>query len=439
MARSNRRRMLSLDCLESRRVLSTTGGPSAQAQYMLELLNETRTNPAAMAQQITSNLNPDEQATIQYYGVNLNSVTQKLDNATPQPPLAWNGSLAAAATGQSQYQANIGQQTHDGPNGETLGQRIQDAGYQNASNSTENAYAYSTSINQAMKAFVIDWGVSSDGHFNNIMEPGTSANNSFRDVGIGVVNTNNNGLGPMVITQDFGAQAGEQSQLVGVVYNDPNLTHQFAANSGVGGVTIQAVNTATGQVSSTQTWDAGGYQLPLSPGNYQVTAIDNGQVVNTQSVTINDVNVQANFDLNDPWQGGPATLTAPLPQPIIMTPPTPAPQPVVVTPPTPQAVVVTPPTPVVVTPPTPTPQPVVSIPMSTAVIVPNAAPVVSIAQSTPVVSIAQSTPVVSTPTPTVAVSYSSSPTPAPSTPPAFNPAWITNWTAWKATDAANAS
>ena len=418
MARSTRRRMLNLDCLESRRVLSTTAGPSAQAQYMLELLNETRTNPSAMAQQITSNLSPDEAATIQYYGVNLNSVVQKLDNATPQPPLAWNDQLASAATGQSQYQANIGQQTHSGPNGESLGQRIQAAGYQNASNSTENAYAYSTSINQAMKAFVIDWGVASDGHFNNIMEPGTSAQNAFRDVGIGIVNTNNNGLGPMVITQDFGAQAGEQSQLVGVVYNDPNHTHQFAQGSGVGGVTIQAVNVATGQTASTQTWAAGGYQMPLSPGTYNVTAVSNGQVVNTQSVTIGNVNVQVNFDLSDPWQGGAPTLTAPLPQPTAPPTPTPAPQPVVVTPPT------------------PAPQPVVTIAKSTAVILPNSTPVVSIAQSTPVA------------TPTVAVSYSSTPstppkaqtTPAQTTPaPAFNPAWITNWTSWKANDAANAS
>ena len=85
----------------------------------------------------------------------------------------------------------------------------QAAGYTNVASSGENAYAYSTSAEEAMQAFLIDWGVPSDGHRINIQQPGVSAQNAYRDVGIGIVQTNpsNPSFGPMVITQDFASQA----------------------------------------------------------------------------------------------------------------------------------------------------------------------------------------------------------------------------------------
>ena len=66
-------------------------------------------------------------------------------------------------------------------------QRMQAAGYTNIAPTAENAYAYSTSAEEAMQAFLIDWGVPSDGHRINIQQPGVSAQNAYRDVGIGIV------------------------------------------------------------------------------------------------------------------------------------------------------------------------------------------------------------------------------------------------------------
>ena len=122
MARSKFRRSLRFDNLEGRRLLSsggTSGGPTDQEQYMLQLVNEARTNPAAAAQQLTTNLSPQVQATLQYYGVNLQSVAQTISSATPQPPVAWNPALAVAAQGQSQYQADNQIQSHTGAGGST--------------------------------------------------------------------------------------------------------------------------------------------------------------------------------------------------------------------------------------------------------------------------------------------------------------------------------
>jgi len=296
---------------------------------MLQLINEARTNPAAAAVQLTSNLTPDVQATLQYYNVNLPAVEQTIATATPQPPLAWNTALANAAQGQSQYQADNQIQSHTGANGSTSQERITAAGYTNATSSGENAYAYVSTVQEAMQAFMIDWGVPSDGHRINIQQPGVSAQNAYRDVGIGIVQTNpaNPSFGPMVVTQDFAAQANAQAQLVGVAYYDTSGTHFYQPGEGQGGVQIDAVNLQTGQVSSTQTWDSGGYELSLAPGQYRIIASLNDQVFQALNVTIGNVNIEQDFTLTDSWQGGTResaiAAAQPAVTPTVTTPPTP--------------------------------------------------------------------------------------------------------------------
>ncbi|WP_422930997.1 CAP domain-containing protein [Singulisphaera sp. PoT] len=310
MSRPTCHRTLRLELLESRELLSS-GGPTDQQQYMLYLLNQARTNPAAMANRVTSNLDADVSATVDYYNVNLSSVKNAIASTPAKPPLAWNTQLANAAQGQSQYQADSGVQSHTGANGSSLEQRLDQAGYKNRTTDGENAYAYSDSVDQAMQAFLIDWGVSDNGHRNNILQPVTSADNAYREVGIGIVKTNKNGLGPYVITQDFGAQQGDKAQLLGVAFNDNNSDDFFQAGEGQGNVTIQATNTATGQTTTVQTWDSGGYQMALDPGTYKVTALVGNSVVNSQNVTIGTQNVEVDYNLSDKWQGGSVPAVTP--------------------------------------------------------------------------------------------------------------------------------
>ncbi len=329
MARSRFRRSPRFDNLEGRQLLSS-GGPSDQEQYMLQLLNEARTDPAAAAQQITSNLSPEVEATLQYYGVNLQQVEQSIGSATPQPPLAWNTALADAAQGQSQYQANNQIQSHTGAGGSTSLQRIEATGYTNSNSNGENAYAYASSPLQAMQAFLIDWGVPSDGHRINIQQPGVSAQNAYRDVGIGIVQTNPNNpnFGPMVVTQDFASRPNSQAQLVGVAYDDTSGTGFYQPGEGQGGVQIDAVNLQTGQVLSTQTWDSGGYELSLSAGQYRIIASLNDTVIQTTNVTVGDLNIEQDFIMSNSWQGGTreAAIAAAQPAPVpVVTPPVVAP------------------------------------------------------------------------------------------------------------------
>jgi hypothetical protein len=358
MARNKFRRSLRFDNLEGRQLLSS-GGPTDQEQYMLQLINEARTNPAAAAAQLTTNLTPEVQETLQYYGVNAQTAAQTIASATPQPPVAWNANLANAAQGQSQYMANNQIQSHYGAGGSTPQQRITAAGY-NSTSSAENAYAYATSPEEAMQAFLIDWGVPSDGHRINIQQPGVSAQNAFRDVGIGMVQTNpsNPSFGPLVVTQDFGSQANEQAQVVGVAYYDNSGTNFYQPGEGQGNLQIDAVNLQTGQVTSTQTWSSGGYELSLPAGQYRIIASLNDQVFQATNVSVGNVNIEQDFVLTNPWQGGTreAAIAAAQPQPVVAPPPV-APQPA-----TPQTInigVITPPTTTVSA--TSTPNPVLAL------------------------------------------------------------------------------
>jgi uncharacterized protein YkwD len=343
MARFKFRRSLRFDNLEGRQLLSSgvSGGPSDQQQYLLQLINEARTDPSAAAAQISNEITPVISATLQYYNVNLQTALNTISSATPQPPLAWNADLANAAQGQSQYMADNQIQTHTGAGGTSPQQRMTAAGYSNITSSAEDAYAYATSPSEAMEAFLIDWGVPSDGHRINIQQPGVAPQNAFTDAGVGLVQTSpsNPSFGPEVITEDFARSSTASPQLVGVAYDDSSGTGFYQPGEGQGGVQIDAVNLQTGQVSSTQTWSSGGYELPLSAGQYRIIASVNNTVFQTTNVTISNVNVEQDFVLSNSWQGGTrsAAIAAAQPAPPVVT--APAPQPVT-SQPTPQVWVV---------------------------------------------------------------------------------------------------
>ena len=108
------------------------------------------------------------------------------------------------------------------------------------------------------------------------------------------------------------------------------------SGQGVGNVQITAVNLKTGQVSSTQTWGSGGYELSLAPGQYQLIASQNNQVIKSSNLTVGSVNVEQDYVLTSSWQGGTLQSAIAAAQPSVTVPV--APQPSVTTPPAPQPV-----------------------------------------------------------------------------------------------------
>ncbi|MEI7921028.1 MAG: CAP domain-containing protein [Planctomycetota bacterium] len=284
-----------MDRLESRQVMAS-GGPSDQAQYMLELMNEARANPVAATQRVISDDNADLNLTMSYYGDSVSSAISQLSQIPAKQPLGWNDKLAASATMQSQYQADTGTQTHSGPNGMDLNARMASKGYDGEVNSTENAFAYSKSVDHAMQAFLLDWGVADKGHRRNLLQGNVGNDQSFNEVGIGIVATSNKNLGPLVITQDFARSSAKPTpKLLGVIYNDSDHNNFYTPGEGVDQVLIRAQNLSTNEVTTTTNWDSGGYQMDLQPGQYRVSARRGMKSLGVQNVTVGDQNVKLDF------------------------------------------------------------------------------------------------------------------------------------------------
>ena len=168
-------------------------------------------------------------------------------------------------------------------------------------NSTgENAYAYSTSVDEAMQAFLLDWGVSDQGHRRNLLQPNVSLEQLIPRLGIGIVEHEQLEVRPDGDHPGF----RQPAQLAGPARGRRLLRQPaqtvLCPRRGQGNVQIDATNLATGATTSTTTWDAGGYALALAPGKYQVTASLNDTVIQTATLTIGTDNVEQDFILSTP-------------------------------------------------------------------------------------------------------------------------------------------
>jgi len=311
MARPTSRRSLRFENLEDRQLLSSAA-PNNDQQLALQLINMARTTPQAASQWLTRNVGSDVKNTLKYYNVDVDSVKNTIASSRPLPPVAWNGDLAEAAQQHSQDMADNQYQSHTGSDGTSADDRIKAAGYK-AETAGENAFAYANSVDNAMQAFLYDWGVADAGHRRNLIQPGVAPSDAFTDVGVGVVKTGRGAgkIGPVVVTQNFGSRADAPAQLVGVVYSDDDSNSFYTPGEGKGGVEIDAVNLDTGKTESTRTWDSGGYQMPLSNGRYKVTASQNDVVIKQVDVNVSDLNVAQDFVTSDKWDGRPLSVAIP--------------------------------------------------------------------------------------------------------------------------------
>ena len=86
--------------------------PTAAEQYMLELINMTRANPAAMGKYLANLAQTDPVLKETTQGENLGQFLQEIDSFGPEPPLAFNPSLIQAATAHSQAMLAANSQFH---------------------------------------------------------------------------------------------------------------------------------------------------------------------------------------------------------------------------------------------------------------------------------------------------------------------------------------
>lgn len=293
------------ELLEPRTLLSFN--PTADEQYMLELVNRFRANPQAELGLMTSSLgtqarssDADVDSALRFFRTNGVVLQQQWSSLTAAPPLAWNAALTSAAEFHSQAMIAANMQEHQLPGGPNLSQRATNAGYTNFRALGESIFAYARSIDHGHAGFLLDWGEGPNGIQDPPGHRNTAISRDFREIGIRILSENNPAtlVGPLVMTLDFGNRFNfGNSFLLGVVYSDADGDAFYSAGEGLGGVQVQVRNTGNdfGPVIAVATsMSAGGYQIQVPPGTYNITFSGGafGSAVTYRNVTVGADNVK---------------------------------------------------------------------------------------------------------------------------------------------------
>ncbi len=275
--------------LEPRRLFAAVF-PTADEQYLVELINRARANPSAEASRLNIDLNE---------GLAAGTIS-----TAAKQPLAINPNLTDSARKHSQWMIDTDTFSHTGASGTDPQTRMTNAGYVFSgswSNGENIAYNASSVVIQTTPNVLkghndlfIDDNYPGRGHRTNLMS------NSFREIGPGVATGAFNGMNAVMLTEDFGS-TGTSVFLTGVSYYDGLAPNNFySVGEGLGGVTVTAKRTSDNATSTTTTWASGGYSLALTPGTYTVTASGGSlsSPIAYSNVVISTENVKRDFVLN---------------------------------------------------------------------------------------------------------------------------------------------
>ena len=272
-----RRRLNAGESLEPRVLLAFNPTPMEQA--MLEHTNRMRLDPQGELDILFDSLVPlvasdaDVQRAVSFFGVSSPALQSQWSELTPAPPLAWNSALHDAALDHNELMIEFDLQRHVLPGEDDIGTRFVDAGY-NFTRAAENVFAFAESELYGHAGFVIDWGDTPNGIQNPPGHRDTIMDANLAEVGIAVSTESDSAtdVGPLLITQDFGSRRDYRPQFLGVVWEDGFANGYYDAGEGFGGFEI----TVKGEQNtySTTTMLAGGYQLEVEPGTYEIIATD---------------------------------------------------------------------------------------------------------------------------------------------------------------------
>ncbi|SKA79731.1 Cysteine-rich secretory protein family protein [Prosthecobacter debontii] len=295
--------------------LYSIGVPTDDEQLYLELINRARANPAAEGEWLATSTDPAVKGGIDSFEVDVDMMQDEFDAIAARPPLAMNANLINSARLHSQDMLVRAEQTHFSANGDDVGDRALDAGY-NFSTLGENVFAFAASVLNGHAGFQVDWGAgpggmqSGRGHRVNIHDE------DFREVGIGIVlgskKNTVSGLtvGPQLVTQNFGARNTNQAFVTGVAYYDINGNDFYDPGEGIGGITVNVSGSSFHAVTST----SGGYAVPVPTANANRTASFSGLGMNSSgpAAIANQANVKVDFTpvYIEPSPTGPATTAA---------------------------------------------------------------------------------------------------------------------------------
>jgi hypothetical protein len=293
-----------LDALEPRCLLAFN--PTADEQYMLELVNRFRAAPreelglltTSLGQPARSQDGPTDSA-LRFFGTSGPVLASQFSTLTPAPPLAWNSALYLAAERHNGQMIAFDEQSHQLPGEPGLGDRATLAGYTNWSSLGENVFAFARSVFHGHTGFVLDWGDTPTGiqqppgHRDAMLSP------SYREIGIRITDVGfrqGKQTGPLVISQEFGRRFTQgDAFLLGVVYGDTS-SDGYTPGEGFGGVSVSIASELSPALAPviTTTMSAGGWQAQVPPGTYSVTfsGAGFGSPVTYRNVVVGTQNVK---------------------------------------------------------------------------------------------------------------------------------------------------
>lgn len=299
--------------------LYSIGDPSPQEQLYLEYINRARADAIVEANRLKNETSPGIQSAYAFFGINTQNIVNQFTTSVANgvldrhaQPLSFNAALLQAAELHSQDMLTAGFQGHDSSGnppapftpGMDLGGRAQAFGYNGSLG--ENVYAYSSSVAEGHAAFDVDWG--------NVNNPGSPAynpafagqgmqnpaghrlsihNGDFKEIGIGLVTGSGpNGVGPQIVTQDFG-DPGDVTFVTGVVYQDLNANNFYDIGEGRSGVRVDVAGSAFYALSSA----SGGYSVPVDASGALNVVFSGGGFANfSTTATVTDgLNVKVDY------------------------------------------------------------------------------------------------------------------------------------------------
>jgi hypothetical protein len=265
-----------VEAMEPRLVLALN--PSAEEQYMLELLNRFRTDPQAELDLLTNSLSgearssdPDINSALDFFNVSGPVLQSQWTSLISVPALAWDEALYNMAQLQSENMILDDMQEHNLPGRPGLAARADLFDY-TYTILGENIFAYAEGVLHGHAAFAIDWGSGPNGIQNPPGHRQSMMSSQFREVGIRILpeSAQSTEVGPLVMTQNFGnRQSFGNSWLLGVVFDDNNDDEFYNIGEALSGITVTASGGAG--TFSTTSMSAGGYQMQLPAGTYTVT------------------------------------------------------------------------------------------------------------------------------------------------------------------------
>jgi len=266
-------------------------------QYLIELINRARMNPAAEAARLGIDVND---------GLSPGQISK-----TPKQPIAFNPALADSAHGHAQWMLDNDVFSHTGAGGSDPGDRMADAGYQFTGN-----WRWGENISWRGTIGPVEDQVQSIENQNDalFLSPEHRVNilqDDFREIGTAALSGQFKQYGALMVAEDFG-RTGDPLFLTEVAYDDLNDNDFYTPGEGRSGITVEAILQGSDRPAllSDTTGTAGGYEIAMAPGTYTVT-FSGGELAApvVETVTLGNQNVK--LDLIDPRDVTAPASTAP--------------------------------------------------------------------------------------------------------------------------------